>query len=340
MSTSVEQIDGSHVLLVECREVYFDGVSLSDRVHNIESQLADHLRAYGVDARNLAERIAGLEGVAKAPLKPTSPILIAVLGVLLAGFATYLYWLGSKTIQNGENIATVLAQVNQIVTTGKLKAAAGLDGSSAADLRAIPDIVQRAIAANTRVESGLVASVGLKILNNVKYLSTLDGQRALSAVLNYKSFLASSAAPDTSGAKPITDLVNSNIEVAIHNPKGVEVGAKQAPQVEHVGIAPESEGAIMQSLSGQFGHPPNRPLSPRFYVVTSRPGWGLQLDGMRYKNVIFKNSEIFYDGGPVELINVYFINCRFTKNDSPPWSEFAKTLLVSSPVRFESPSRG
>lgn len=206
------------------------------------------------------------------------------------------------------------------------------------DPRAISDIILRAREVKARLEPNLISNAGFRLLQDAEHGNTLEGQRALSAILDYKSFLDSGAAPDTVGAKP--DLMNSWIEINLHNPEGIDVGTRQAPHVEQLGVAPESEGSVMQSLDNTFGRPPKRPLSPRVYVVTSKSGWGIQLDDMRYKNVIFKNSEIFYRGGPVELINVYFVNCRFMRYDSPRWSEFAKAILASSAVTFEASPRG
>ena len=41
-------------------------------------------------------------------------------------------------------------------------------------------------------------------------------------------------------------------------------------------------------------------------------------DGSNWENVVFVNSTIIYEGGPITLKNVTFINCRFEvkRNDA------------------------
>jgi len=56
-------------------------------------------------------------------------------------------------------------------------------------------------------------------------------------------------------------------------------------------------------------------------------GFQQKLDGIFWKNYIFENSEIEYDGGPLLLENVSFINCTFKMVYSKPNEQFASLLL-------------
>ena len=64
---------------------------------------------------------------------------------------------------------------------------------------------------------------------------------------------------------------------------------------------------------------------------TGFPG-GWKLDGFRMKNVIFKDTEITYEGGPVEMQNVHFVNCTFNVSKRPNGLNFANSVLVSAPA--------
>ena len=62
------------------------------------------------------------------------------------------------------------------------------------------------------------------------------------------------------------------------------------------------------------------------------------LDHIAWTNVVFKNSNIVYHGGPTKLENVEFINCRFIMDYTPPSRELAKSLLASNNVSAKIPS--
>lgn len=57
-----------------------------------------------------------------------------------------------------------------------------------------------------------------------------------------------------------------------------------------------------------------------------------KLDGIHWKNYSFINVEIEYDGGPMELENVKFINCTFKMNYNMRASDFEDALLAQNPV--------
>ncbi len=56
-------------------------------------------------------------------------------------------------------------------------------------------------------------------------------------------------------------------------------------------------------------------------------GFHQKLDGIFWKNYTFENSEIEYDGGPLLLENVSFINCTFKMVYSKSNEQFASLLL-------------
>jgi hypothetical protein len=58
----------------------------------------------------------------------------------------------------------------------------------------------------------------------------------------------------------------------------------------------------------------------------------VKLDGYRLKNIIFKDVKVLYEGGPVEMENVYSVNCTFEVSRRPNGQSFASTVLASSPA--------
>ena len=55
------------------------------------------------------------------------------------------------------------------------------------------------------------------------------------------------------------------------------------------------------------------------------------LDGKHFKNVVFRNVKVVYNGGPSILENVYFLNCTFDVSPGPAGQEFAGKLLEGGP---------
>ena len=45
--------------------------------------------------------------------------------------------------------------------------------------------------------------------------------------------------------------------------------------------------------------------------ILEASGGGMVLDGWQLRNVIFQNVHIVYNGGPLIMNNVYFVNCTF-----------------------------
>jgi hypothetical protein len=66
----------------------------------------------------------------------------------------------------------------------------------------------------------------------------------------------------------------------------------------------------------------------------------ISLDEMYMKNVIIRNAYVLYQGGPVHLENVSFVNCMFDFTKSKPTINLSNTILQTASVNFSwvSPS--
>lgn len=98
-----------------------------------------------------------------------------------------------------------------------------------------------------------------------------------------------------------------------------------------------SEGAVLnasQNTAGvSFFTPPsksvayNRNKVEGFIMVA-----GTQvLDGIMWKNVVFENTHIIYEGGDVHLENVRFVNCTFEAPATKPGAQFAEFAALAKP---------
>jgi hypothetical protein len=62
----------------------------------------------------------------------------------------------------------------------------------------------------------------------------------------------------------------------------------------------------------------------------------IKIDGQFMKNVILKNMHIVYEGGPVALENVTFVNCIFDFGPGDKSQELGRQILASTAVTFKS----
>jgi hypothetical protein len=69
-----------------------------------------------------------------------------------------------------------------------------------------------------------------------------------------------------------------------------------------------------------------------------RPAFQL-LDGIRWRDVTFVDTSIEYNGGPVELTNVRFINCDFIVHAGPNATKFLEYAALDRHGPFSIPSR-
>ena len=65
-------------------------------------------------------------------------------------------------------------------------------------------------------------------------------------------------------------------------------------------------------------------------------GGAFQLDTLLVKNVVFRNTTIFYSGGPMNLENIIFVNCTFILPNRAHSRDFAIAALSNSSITFTS----
>jgi len=74
-----------------------------------------------------------------------------------------------------------------------------------------------------------------------------------------------------------------------------------------------------------------------FFVIDGLSTDTIVLDGEYMKNVIIRNANVSYRGGPVVLENVYFVNCTFSSfRPTPNSRQLGKALFASVSTTFKT----
>ena len=66
-------------------------------------------------------------------------------------------------------------------------------------------------------------------------------------------------------------------------------------------------------------------------------GPGAVANSLIFKNIAFKDVRVIYNGGPLKLDNVYFVNCTFELQPSDKSKVLAETLLASNAITLRLP---
>jgi len=137
--------------------------------------------------------------------------------------------------------------------------------------------------------------------------------------LNYKSYVNS--------VSPLLPNLRDARIVGTHYRLPPLKEGQRYPTFTHLGIVPK-ESAAQFNLIGQ-DYNANLSTGDAYLIAT---GGDLPIDGMELRNVAFINVHITYDGGPVRIKNVYFINCTFEMKTAPSTQNLALAVLEPSPA--------
>jgi len=89
--------------------------------------------------------------------------------------------------------------------------------------------------------------------------------------------------------------------------------------------------------TGALFEPLTQTLNPRAanaYITLQ--GGGVTLDGYRIRNAVFIGVHVVYNGGPVQIQNAIFINCRFTIQNGNAGAQFASKSITEERVNFSA----
>lgn len=278
------------------------------RVHTIESEVG-----------RIAQRVAKLEGHNEGTIralhgvseKSPSATLITLLGILGAGLMAYLGWLGVEVVSQGRQISQILSILSPEIIR---KAAAHPENPKS--VKQVRDAVRKAMKGGERYDPEIISEAGSRFADASRE-SPAAWDAAIS-LLDYRSFL------NVSYPRPEpVKLLDSKIAyytwfTAMPSlGKTYTLGVSRPPNVAEVhAIGAPDENA-------------NLGLRPTFFLITEAR---LKLDGTVMKNVIIKDSQVDYYGGPIVLENVYFVNCTFAVMREPHGVELAKGIFAANPA--------
>jgi len=97
---------------------------------------------------------------------------------------------------------------------------------------------------------------------------------------------------------------------------------------------PISEAAIGEHIVNPA--PTTASEGPKILIVKGRLDQIVHLDLHHLRNVVYVNMTIVYDGGPVILENVSFVNCQFRLAQQQRCVSFGESLFASNPVNFKT----
>jgi hypothetical protein len=286
-----------------CLESTEDMITQEERIKGLETQ-----------ARTAGERLAKVEGKLEIPPqapKTTHPLIICIVGAVCAALVAYLAWIGIKVVSH----ETKLDEIILLVAPEKLNQAAS-QPAKPEDIKAAKQILAIAKKNGTKLERPVVSDTGMKFVSAAE--THPESWDTALAFLDYRSFLNEGSLPvgDAEFSKISGELV-SNFEISTKGP--LTVTFSWANQT-----VPVDQSFLYQRIE----KPINRQVGHQYLLVNKQKGIGsMALDGFRLRNVIFDGIRISYDGGPLILQNVSFINCTFEINRGPLGIALAKALL-------------
>jgi hypothetical protein len=199
------------------------------------------------------------------------------------------------------------------------------DPANPQSVKEVKQVLDRAQTAGIKIPADVLQIAGTKFLQASE--RNPEAWDAIAALLGYRTFLnvnLSPAAHETFGRADS----NSWQITAIIELQGKGPGTLTATYPNR--LVPASQAFVFQRrgeerrLTNQ-GHP---------YVRITGTGEAI-LDDIELRNVIFDGVKIGYDGGPISMENVYFVNCKFELKQTIPTRLFAQNVLEHVPTTFE-----
>jgi hypothetical protein len=157
-----------------------------------------------------------------------------------------------------------------------------------------------------------VAETARALLQTASYDPSGTSWNALSQMLEYISFL-------NKQSSPIQTLI------PFHG-KGTFIEVPHGWTGHYAWFGSSTYPVVPQFHPIGFGLDSNESIheGPAFLVMSGAP---LQLDGEVIKRVVFIDVEVIYDGGPLQMENVYFVNCTFKIKPTPRSKNLAIAML-------------
>jgi hypothetical protein len=293
----------------------------------------ERIKGLETQAGTFRERVAKIEGKLETP-KTTNPILIPILSTICFALVGYLGWVGIQVVNHGEK----LTEIYGLLVPQRLSQAASMPENKQ-NIKEAQQILATAKKNGILLPDDLIRESGTKFIS-----ASAKQPLALSAAmqyLNYRSFFNDEEAPSDIGAQETNFTPSSSGSVI--TPPHVHVhwgfqwpgldGYIQSPTKEAFSteIVTANQAALMQKIGSNLNADEKSGFG-LFFIIGLKEPPQIRLDGYHLRNIVIKGGNIFYDGGPVNLERVYFVNCTFQFSSHPLAQGLAEAILSSHPA--------
>ncbi len=244
----------------------------------------------------------------------------AVFAIWLAGISVVLFYINGKLGNLNSNIG--LLRLPQQLEQSSITPQDPKSQDQAVS------ILRRAKTTETVLPEPVIQNSGMRFIEAAD--TDPNAWNVALDLLNYRSFLNASLVPPYPDAKPAP----FSFSLAIKTPPAGVNGS--IIFLESNISVPLSEAAKIEPTDGRpYVKAPGN-VGPAYLIVVVK-AFEIGLDNMLLKNVIIRNATIDYNGGPLILYNVAFVNCTFKIPRNEPSKRLASSLLASTSVNFDAP---
>jgi hypothetical protein len=194
---------------------------------------------------------------------------------------------------------------------------------------AVKNLLAVATDQDVKVDPRIVAKTGEKFIGaSANNPAAWEGALATA---DYRSFL-NGPAPSLETFYPLGSPSFPGIEMTHYRFGGVEgkPSPQLAPSLRRVPVALSAHLEFIASPEKQEAQE-----GPKALLMV---GGDLRLDGLSMRSVVLEGVTLHYEGGPVVLENVVFINCQFVIENVVNGRALGSQLLQASNVTFRIPS--
>ncbi len=218
--------------------------------------------------------------------------------------------------------------LNKLVSAAKSR-----PRGSKATLETGEQIISIAKSVNAKLDPKVLAEFGNWASNQTSDPAVSPvAWKSLTEAVNYRSFLNVNYAPKLSDLTPWpeNDQYRQSLNVRPH--ESGAVSARPLTVYFAGGHQPPDKSARLETLS----RPQQQGSGIGMFVIEGDADF-IVLDGMYMKNVILRNARVIYEGGPVRLESVYFVNCTFVLKQAQPTRRLGGEILQAESVNFLFP---
>ena len=239
--------------------------------------------------------------------------------------------LKDDTLQNHNDIGKVDSRINEqftkaldrIVGDAKVK-------PTRESLSRSQEIIQLAGTVGANIDSVVLARYGTAIAtasNDVELIPI--AWKTLQQAADYRSFLNKDFVPTPAN---LTAWRDSKYRASLMLKPDPQMESGVAARIYFAGGVASNEGsARLEPLAS-----PQTVSSDTGLFVVDGGIDAIVLDGIHMKNVVVRNARITYNGGPVRLENVSFVNCTFSFTKNKPTFKLGDAILQATQVNFSN----